>query len=130
MVKSASISLRAQALCLLEEGVPLSRIQERTGLARSAIFKIRNRAIERGYSRAANFSFQDAFFLDAPRSGRPREMDAEKEGKQYEKIGAINKYLIYILGALEAFVDNSATTRRSKAADFGADFGLCQMTML
>jgi hypothetical protein len=41
MGKSAPICLRAQALALFEEGVTIDRIHERTGLAKSVIYKIK-----------------------------------------------------------------------------------------
>jgi transposase len=80
MSKKTPISLRAHALALLEEGVHIDRIRERTGLCESAIYKVRQRAHKRGYHRDDNFIFKDEFFTDEPRSGRPREMDEDKEG--------------------------------------------------
>jgi arabinogalactan endo-1,4-beta-galactosidase len=49
-------------------------------LTESAIYRIRKRAKERGYNSVTNFIFKNDFFSDAPRSGRPKEMDEEKEG--------------------------------------------------
>jgi transposase len=80
MSSKRSISIRAHALALLEEGVHIDRIRERTGLSESAIYRVRQRARRRGYDSDNNFVFKDEFFTDEPRSGRPKEMDEEKEG--------------------------------------------------
>ncbi len=73
-----SLAQRAQALALLEENVPWTRILERTGLTRSTLYNIRKRAEERGYDKDRNFIFRNEFFEDNRRSGRA----GEKEGKE------------------------------------------------
>jgi transposase len=80
---AVSLSQRAQALALLEENVPVSRIMERTHLSKSTIFRIREKAVERGYDRASNPVFQDDFFRDNPRSGRPRLLGEEEIGMTF-----------------------------------------------
>jgi uncharacterized protein YerC len=80
MGKSISISLRAQALALLEEGMHMNRVKERTGLSESAIYRIRRRAQHRGYNSQGNFIFKNEFFTAAEQPRRAREMDEEKEG--------------------------------------------------
>jgi hypothetical protein len=80
MGKSVPISLHAHALALLEEGVNISRIQERKGLSQSAIYSVRKRAYERGNNSDNNFIFKDDFFADVQRSGRQKDMDEDKEG--------------------------------------------------
>ncbi len=76
-----SIAQRAQAFALYEVGLSLERIRAWTGLGRSTIFDIRNRAVQRGYDRITNHVFQDIYFREAPRQGRPKAMDEEALGK-------------------------------------------------
>src|SRR2546430_10356095 len=71
------ITLRAQALAMLEEGVPVSRITEYTTLSKPTIFRIRRIAIERGYDPQVSREFKDEYFTDAPRSGRPKVITEE-----------------------------------------------------
>jgi hypothetical protein len=85
MGRPLPISLRTKALTLLEEGVPISRIKERTGLSESAIYKTQKRAKDRVYNSNDNFIFKDEFFVDAKRPGRSTVMDEEKEGKNVIK---------------------------------------------
>ncbi len=47
--KAVQITQRAQALAFLEAKLPLKYITEKTRLNRQTVFKIRKRAIERGY---------------------------------------------------------------------------------
>src|SRR2546421_1851862 len=75
--RSTPITLRAQALAMLEEGVPVSRITEYTTLSQPTIFRIRRIAIERGYDPQVSREFKDEYFTDAPRSGRPKVITEE-----------------------------------------------------
>jgi hypothetical protein len=47
--RSSPITLRAQALTLLEEGNLVTRIMEHTGLSKATIYRIKNTTIEQGY---------------------------------------------------------------------------------
>ena len=44
--RKTDITLRAQALALLEEGIPVSRITEITSYSKSSIFRIKQIAYE------------------------------------------------------------------------------------
>lgn len=74
------ITQRAHGLALLELEVPIAQIISRTALSRTTLFGIQNRARQRGYDPQTNCIFQDHFFEDAPKSGRPSVMDDEKKG--------------------------------------------------
>ncbi len=81
MGKVVSFSLRVHALGLLEERVPMSKIKERTGLMESTVYRIKRRAYQQGYDSTSDLIFHDYFFADVPRSGCPRLMNKENEGK-------------------------------------------------
>jgi hypothetical protein len=69
--KAVQITQRAQALTVLEVILPFKYITEKTKLDRRTVFRIRKRAIERGYDPDMNPAFQDSFFTGKPRRGRP-----------------------------------------------------------
>ncbi|KAI9785876.1 MAG: hypothetical protein M1816_008203 [Peltula sp. TS41687] len=73
-----SVALRIQALALFEEGVPVERVKEITGMSRSAVFRLRQTAKNRGYDPNVSRELKEEYVQDAPRSGRPRK-DAEKK---------------------------------------------------
>jgi hypothetical protein len=81
IMPSLCLTVRAQAFALYEVGLSIERIREWTGLGRTTIFNIRDRAIERGYNRITNHAFRDVFFRNAPCSGRPRLLGEEELGK-------------------------------------------------
>ena len=56
----------------------MSHITNLTGLSFSTIYRIRRLAYERGYDPVTNPVFQDEFFKDAPRSGRPKALHEEQ----------------------------------------------------
>jgi uncharacterized protein YerC len=60
--RSTPITLRAQAFALLEEGVPIARITEATGLSKSTIYRIKQIAYERGYDPKVSREFKDEYF--------------------------------------------------------------------
>lgn len=74
-----SIALRAQALALLEAGLPIEFIRYKTELSDSTIYRIRRVAKERGYDPTNSPVFKDEYFEDAKRSGRPKILDEETE---------------------------------------------------
>ena len=84
--RTVPITRRAQALALLEEGIPVSRITERTGLTKSTIYRIKQIAIEQGYDPQVSFEFDDEFFTDAPRIGRPKVITEETTSKVLEVV--------------------------------------------
>ena len=70
--RKVSISQKARAFALLENGVSMERIVSVTGLSASTIHRIRQVAYERGYDPVTNPAYQDELFKAAPRSGRPK----------------------------------------------------------
>jgi hypothetical protein len=70
-----------QAFAPYEVSISIETIREWTGLGRTTIFNIRDRAMEQGYNRITNPAFRDVFFRDAPRSGHPRVLGEEELGK-------------------------------------------------
>ena len=75
--RAVPITLRAQALALLEVNTSIAKITEQTGLVKSTIYRIKKIAYERGFDPAKDSAFKDEFFEDAPRSGRPKVILAE-----------------------------------------------------
>jgi len=64
--RKTDISLRTQALVLLEEGIPVSRIMEITSYSKFSIYHIKQITYEQGYNPAVNRAFKNEFFVDAP----------------------------------------------------------------
>ena len=89
MTDSGPIAVRAQALALLECSIPVKTIMEITGLCKSTIFRIRQIAKDRGYNPEVSTAFRNAYFVDAPRSGRPKTVTTpETTQKLIEHISA------------------------------------------
>ncbi|KAI9778540.1 MAG: hypothetical protein M1816_004024, partial [Peltula sp. TS41687] len=77
--KHVSVALRAQALALLDAGLPMDYIRGKTGLVQSTIYRIRQIAKQRGYDPEKDSVFKDEYFEDAKRAGRPKVFDEETE---------------------------------------------------
>ena len=84
--RSTPITLHVQAFALQEEGIPIARIKEITGLAISTIYRIKQIALERGYDPEVCREFKDEYFTDAPRSGRPKVITEESAAKVLELV--------------------------------------------
>ena len=108
--KSMSIAHRAQALALLEVGIPLDRICAITKLSKPTIYRIRRVAKNRGYDAAMDTVFKDEFFTDAARSGRPRIFDRETEH------------------ALLGYVEADRAGRESTVYELAREFGMSHST--
>ena len=67
-----SVALRAQAFAILEENISVSHITEVTELSKATIYHIKRITYKRGYDPAVSRVFKDEYFIDAPRSGRPK----------------------------------------------------------
>jgi hypothetical protein len=80
---AVQITQRAQALAFLEAGVPIDQIVQRTRLAKSTVYLVQRRALERGYNSETNPVFQDHFFKDASWPGRSEALGEEQLGKNY-----------------------------------------------
>jgi transposase len=65
------ITRRAQALAFFQAKLRMKTITEKTKLNRRTVYRIKQRAMERGYHPNTNPGFQDSVFKDKPRSGRP-----------------------------------------------------------
>ena len=64
-----TIRARIQALTLYELRVDLEKIKEQTGVAKSSLYKLRTKAISRGWDPSK--VLETWYVDDAPRSGRP-----------------------------------------------------------
>ena len=64
-----TIGARIQALTLYELRVDLEKIKEQTGVAKSSLYKLRTKAISRGWDPSG--VLETWHVDDAPRSGRP-----------------------------------------------------------
>jgi hypothetical protein len=84
--RKTDITLHAQALALLEEGIPLSRIIKITSYSKSSIYCIKQIAYERGYDPAVSKEFKDDFFVDAPCTSRPKVITEEKTAIVLEEV--------------------------------------------
>ncbi len=105
---AVQITQRAQALAFLEAGVPIDLIVQHTRLAKSTVYLVQIRALERGYHPETNPVFQDHFFEDAQRPGHPQALGEEQLGR---KDVNIHENIINVgTGALEAFVIHDAAT--------------------
>jgi hypothetical protein len=65
------IAQRAMAVALLDAGIPLKQVVERSGIPQSTIYSIKRRAIDRGYNSSISTILKDEYFEDAVKSGRP-----------------------------------------------------------
>ena len=84
--RATPITLRAQALALLEEGISVPRIIEITSLSKATIYRIQKIASERGYDPEVGREFKDEFFTDAPHSGCPKVITEEVTNKILETV--------------------------------------------
>ncbi len=80
--------VRIQALCMLENGIPMDKITHDTGYHRRTVFKIQQKARARGFDSSKDSRILLAYVEDAPRSGRPKKTTPEVEE---EVIKAISK---------------------------------------
>lgn len=71
------VGTRLQALCLLENKIPITEIISITGISKPSIYSIRKTAIARGYNPQESRKLLIAYVTDAPRSGRPPKATTE-----------------------------------------------------
>lgn len=105
-----SVALRIQALALFEEGVPVERVKEITGMSRSAIFRLRQTARSRGYDPNVSRELKEEYVQDAPRSGRPRKDAERKQGELPETTDASAAGAAGAAGAVGADVTVAVAT--------------------
>jgi hypothetical protein len=67
-----SIGARIQAITLLEMGIPHWEIKARIGISKSALYKLQNKAINRGWDPKVSGIVEVFHVADAPRSRRPQ----------------------------------------------------------
>ena len=113
-----SVALRIQALALFEEGVPVERVKEITGMSRSAIFRLRQTARSRGYDPNVSRELKEEYVQDAPRSGRPRKDAERKQGELPETTDASAAGAVGAVGAdvAVAVATDPATVEAAAAA--------------
>lgn len=89
--------LRMQALAMVEFGIPIQKAAEATGITISTIYRIRNKAIERGYDRDKSKQLFLRYVVDSEaKGGRPRkdrslmkrEMDKKDDAMETSETGA------------------------------------------
>ena len=86
--RKCSITQRAQAMALIEfTNMPMHVVVKISGLSRHTIGHLRKRLRARGFNPEVSTFFEDKFFKDAPRSGRPRKSDvATKLAVEAQKV--------------------------------------------
>jgi hypothetical protein len=67
-----SIGARIQAITFLELGIPHWEIKAKTKISKSQLYKLRNKAINRGWDPKVSGIVEVHHVEDAPRSGRPK----------------------------------------------------------
>ena len=72
---------RLQALTLVEAGFSPARVKEITGVHKSNLYRLRQKARERGYDPAISTVLKVEYVVDGPRPGRPAKVTAEVEQK-------------------------------------------------
>ena len=66
--------LRMQPLAMIEFGIPVQKAAEITGMTISTIYRIRNKAVERGYDRDKSRQLFLRYVVDSKtKGGRPRK---------------------------------------------------------
>jgi transposase len=69
------VGVQIQALTYLELGYTPTEVQARLGVSKSALYRFRRIAIERGYNPQQSGRILLEYLVDAPRSGRPRKVN-------------------------------------------------------
>lgn len=72
-------------MALLEYGVHINEVATISKLSSQTLYSMRKRLRERGYDPEVNTAFEDRFFKDAPRSGRPINPDSKRSARKAEK---------------------------------------------
>jgi hypothetical protein len=67
-----SIGARIQAITFLELNIPYFEIISRTGISKAQIYKLRDKAISRGWDPKVSGIVEVHYIEDVPRSGRPK----------------------------------------------------------
>jgi hypothetical protein len=68
------VGVQVQALAYLELGYTPAQIEVYLGVSKSAIYRFRRTAIERGYNPQESKKILIEYLVDAPRSGRPTKV--------------------------------------------------------
>jgi hypothetical protein len=76
---SQSTAARIHALALLSEGFKHAYITQRKGLSDRALSRLKKKAFERGFWPEDDPRILEDYVVDAPCSGRPKEITQEKE---------------------------------------------------
>ena len=77
------VGTRLQALALLENDIPVTRIIEITGISKPSIYGFRKTAISRSYNPQESLKLLLEYVTNAPQSGRP--IKATEEVKEAVK---------------------------------------------
>jgi hypothetical protein len=124
-----SIAQKAKALTLLEIGVPVANVQIATGLCIQTIYNIRTKAVERGYNQGSNDAFQDSFFSDKKRPGRPALLGPKELGKlKFLTLTFIFNFIL--LGAIEGLISFNRAAREMTSATLREHFSVSETTAL
>ena len=70
---------RFQALTLAEHGVPVKEVADICKMSTQTIYRLKKQARERGYDPAVSRLLEEAYVIDAPRSGQPPKVTEEVE---------------------------------------------------
>jgi transposase len=105
------VGVRIQALVCFQLGWTPTQIEETLGVSKSALYRYRRTAINRGYDPQACPKILLEYLTDAPRSGRPTKV-----------IPAIEDSIIIA-------ISKNSTTRTLTGQDIGLQVGLSPRTI-
>ena len=89
--RKVSITQRAQGAALLEYGAPVDLVVRISGLSKTTLYALQKRLRKRGYDPSVSTIFEDRFFKDAPRSGRPKKGDSAKKNSKESQSSSAEK---------------------------------------
>ena len=110
--KHYDIATRAQALALVEYGVPTKLVSELTGMFIRSINRLKQTAQQRGFDSEKSGAILSDYVADAPCSGHPKKITEEKE---QEVISRVRK---------------DCYGREMSTAELGAEFRLSLISIL
>jgi hypothetical protein len=96
---------------LLEEGVPIARFMEVSGMSKASIYRLQKSALARGYDPKVDPHIKEEYVIDVPRAGRPKVTNEADEAN-----------IIH-------HVQETRAGRESTCAQLGHQFGVSAMTI-
>jgi hypothetical protein len=109
--KKHTVGDRVQALALIEEGIPIGRVVEVSGMSRASVYRLRKTARSRGFDPQVSPHIKEEHDADAPRVGQPKVITVDDEAHIIEH------------------VQDSRQGRESSCIELGHRFGVSAMTI-